>query len=75
MHNLEKVKIFIDLYKTLMLAFLTALFAVLGYGFVNYKTLLRIEFVVLAGAGFVCFCVVVCFFVLLVKYIKKMEAL
>lgn len=71
MHNLEKVKVFIDLYKTLMLAFLTALFALLGYGFVNYKTLLRIEFVVLAGAGFVCAALVGVFLISLLRQIKK----
>ena len=37
MSKKEKIKVLIDFYKAIIIAFMTALFGVLGYTFINYK--------------------------------------
>lgn len=37
MSQKEKIKALIDFYKAIIIAFMTALFGVLGYTFINYK--------------------------------------
>lgn len=37
MSKKEKIKALIDFYKAIIIAFMTALFGVLGYTFINYK--------------------------------------
>lgn len=46
MSKKEKIKAMIDFYKTIIIAFMTALFGVLGYTFMHYKDFLIQETII-----------------------------
>lgn len=73
MSRKEKIKVMIDLYKALLLSFITALFGVLGYTFINYDNFTSFKVVVISFIAILLLaCIILCL-VLFLKLASKLE--
>lgn len=72
MSRKEELKTMIDLYKALLLSFLTALFGILGYTFINYDDFTIAKIIIISVIAILLFvCVVTCL-TLFLKLTKKL---
>lgn len=72
MGKTEELKAMIDLCKALLLSFLTALFAVLGYAFINYEKLSPFKIIIILCVSIVLVVVVVALVVGIIKFAKAL---
>ncbi|MCR2123855.1 hypothetical protein CUPS3778_02275 [Campylobacter upsaliensis] len=58
----DELKIMIDLYKAILLSFLTALFGVLGYTFINFENFTKYKIIIISSVAILLFICVIAFF-------------
>ena len=71
-NDLEKIKAKIEFFKTLFLVFVTALFSIIGYLFVNFQKLTSIKLFILL---YVIIVLVVIVFGIVLKWLEEIEKL
>lgn len=71
MSKKDELKAMIDLYKALLLSFLTALFGILGYTFIHYDSFTMPKIIIVCVVAIILFICVIASLILFLRIVKK----